>query len=233
MNNLKPFFTYYGGKWRAAPHYPKPLYDTIIEPFAGAAGYSLRYPEKQIILIDKYKKIADMWKWLINSSEEEILNLPTIITNLNDVCIRDEAKTLIGFCLNKGATSPCITPSKWMQSKLYKNQFWGENIKNRIASQIQYIKHWKIIEGDYTDAPDIEATWFIDPPYQEAGKFYKHNSKQINYDHLSEWCKTRKGQVIVCENEGADWLPFETFRTIKGNSGRNRTKISKEVIWTK
>jgi len=33
---LKPFWQYYGGKWRAAPHYPKPRHDTIVEPFAGA-----------------------------------------------------------------------------------------------------------------------------------------------------------------------------------------------------
>jgi hypothetical protein len=37
MSNLKPFIRLYGGKYRAAPRYPKPLHDT---PFAGAAGYS-------------------------------------------------------------------------------------------------------------------------------------------------------------------------------------------------
>lgn len=39
---LKPFWRYYGGKYRAAPRYPVPLHRTIVEPFAGAAGYSLR-----------------------------------------------------------------------------------------------------------------------------------------------------------------------------------------------
>lgn len=47
MNKLKPFFTYFGGKYRIAPRYPKPQYNTIIEPFAGSAGYSLRYPERE------------------------------------------------------------------------------------------------------------------------------------------------------------------------------------------
>lgn len=231
--NLKPFFTYYGGKWRASPHYPKPLHDTIIEPFAGAAGYSVRYPEKKVILIEKYKRIADMWKWLVNSSEEEILNLPTIITNINDLNVCEEAKTLLGFWLNKGSASPCVTPSKWMREDLRPNQFWGKIIQARTASQVEFIKHWEVIYGDYTDAPDIEATWFIDPPYHQAGKHYKHGSSQIDYKFLADWCKSRKGQVIVCENEGADWLPFETFKTIKGMSGKNRTKISKEVIWYK
>lgn len=40
---LRPFFTYFGAKWRAAPHYPPPTHPTVIEPFAGAAGYALRH----------------------------------------------------------------------------------------------------------------------------------------------------------------------------------------------
>ena len=39
---LKPFWRYYGGKYRAAPAYPPPRLGTIVEPFAGSAGYSLR-----------------------------------------------------------------------------------------------------------------------------------------------------------------------------------------------
>ena len=35
---LKPFFTYYGGKYRAAPKYPEPVHGSIVEPFAGSAG---------------------------------------------------------------------------------------------------------------------------------------------------------------------------------------------------
>lgn len=45
--NLKPFFTFYGGKWRAAPHYAPPEFATIVEPFAGAAGYSVRHHTKR------------------------------------------------------------------------------------------------------------------------------------------------------------------------------------------
>ena len=43
VTRLRPFFCYYGGKWRAAPKYPPPEHDTIVEPFAGAAGYATRY----------------------------------------------------------------------------------------------------------------------------------------------------------------------------------------------
>ncbi len=52
-------------------------------------------------------------------------------------------------------------------------------------------------------------------------------SKDIDYSGLAEWCKTRKGQVIVCEQLGADWLPFRELTKIKGLKNK-----STEVIWT-
>jgi len=41
----------------------------------------------------------------------------------------------------------------------------------------------------------------------------------------------RPGQVIVCENSGATWLPFEPFRTIKSTPGSRGKGHSSEVIW--
>src|SRR5690348_5384455 len=58
---LMPFFSFYGGKWRAAPKYPAPLYDTIIEPFAGSAGYAVRHYEKRVLLCEKDPVIAALW----------------------------------------------------------------------------------------------------------------------------------------------------------------------------
>lgn len=34
MIGLRPFWSYYGGKWRIAERYPRPAFDRIIEPFA-------------------------------------------------------------------------------------------------------------------------------------------------------------------------------------------------------
>jgi site-specific DNA-adenine methylase len=36
-------FSYYGTKKRIVNKYPEPKYDKIIEPFCGAAQYSLKY----------------------------------------------------------------------------------------------------------------------------------------------------------------------------------------------
>lgn len=100
----KPFFTYFGGKYRAAPHYPKAVFDTIVEPFAGAAGYSLRYHRRRVILVDADPIIVGLWKYLIAVSPEDVRRLPLVgddetVDNL-DVC--QEARWLIGFWLNKG-----------------------------------------------------------------------------------------------------------------------------------
>lgn len=110
----------------------------------------------------------------------------------------------------------------------YEN-FWGEKRRARIARQVGAIKHWQIIEGDYTEAPNVTADWFIDPPYQKAGKSYPFH--EINYEALARWCKGRSGQVIVCEAEGAQWLPFETLGTFKSTPGDSRPKKSAEVIY--
>ena len=56
LPTMRPFFGFYGGKWRDAPkHYPFPEHDTIVEPFAGSAGYSVRYSDRNVILGEKEK----------------------------------------------------------------------------------------------------------------------------------------------------------------------------------
>lgn len=76
---LKPFFTYYGGKYRAASRYPKPQPGSVIvEPFAGAAGYSVRnyHPATRVVLNDLDERVAATWKYLTGATSEEIMRLP-------------------------------------------------------------------------------------------------------------------------------------------------------------
>lgn len=229
-----PFFTFYGGKWRAAPHYPKPIYDTVIEPFAGAAGYAVRHYDRDVILIEKDPEIAALWRYLIAVDRAEIEALPLIRMDqsVDDLDVNSAARTLIGFWLNKGTASACKTPGAWMREGLRPKSFWGPEIRERIAGQVDRISHWRVIEGGYESAPEIEATWFIDPPYESAGKLYRHNSKNINFVALGDWCKSRHGQAMVCENDGADWLPFEPFIEIKSTEGARGKAKSREALWT-
>lgn len=230
-NRLFPFFCYYGGKWRAAPKYPTPEFDTIIEPFAGAAGYATRYPDRRVILVERDPVIAGLWRYLTRVTPDEIRSIPTDIPGtVEDLAICEEARSLLGFWCNKGASSPRKSPSKWMRSETRPNSYWGPVIRERIASQVEAIRHWQIIEGSYEGAPDVDATWFVDPPYEKAGKYYRF--KLHSYEHLAEWCKSRRGQVIVCENDGATWLPFKPFTITRNTPGVNRKLYSAEVLWT-
>lgn len=231
MSSLKPFWRYYGGKWRAALRYPAPAFDTIVEPFAGAAGYSLRYPERKIVLVEKYPTICEMWRYLIGVTPEEIQRIPSV-DHIDDLphWVPQPARDLVGFWLSNAVTSPRKTLTagrKKLAAMGRQLEGWTQATRDRVASQVPQIRHWRIIEGDYAQAPDVRATWFIDPPYNNAaGAQYIHST--VNYADLATWCRARRGQILVCENEGATWAPFQTFATLKpGVNGRG----SREVLW--
>ena len=231
-SELRPFFGFYGGKWRdARKYYPEPESSTIIEPFAGSAGYSLRYPERKVILCEVDPILAEVWKYLIRVKPKEILSIRDMKSNdsVDDLKICQEAKWLVGLWLNRGVVRPRKTPSKWMREGIRPGSFWGERVRATIASQVQSIRHWQIHNCSYTDFPDHKsATWFIDPPYQQAGQHYRFGSSLINYANLADWCRSRVGQVIVCENAGAVWLPFRRLAEVKTTRADRR---SKEVFW--
>lgn len=229
---MDPFFTFYGGKWRAATRYPRPLYPTVVEPFAGAAGYSVRYEPETVLLNDIDPTLSALWLWLATRSASDIENLPLLDLAAGQstlsLDIPPEARDLIGFWINKGTERPFRSPSKWVRSGIRPKSSWGPEVRSRIASQVGRIHHWEIKHGDYLSLPDIEATWFIDPPYAgHAGGRYVWGNRLLDYVELGEWCRSRRGQVIVCENAGATWLPFEPLGSVK----TSRTRRSDEVVW--
>ena len=231
-----PLLSYYGAKNRLAKKYPAPSHDIIIEPFAGSAGYSLLHRDKQVILYEKNLKTFSALNYLIKAKPEEILSLPLLNPeqSVDELNIIQEAKWLIGFWLQGGDSRPKKKFSNWGKAK-DKNKnanYWGNRCKERLSIYSSQIKHWKIYNQSFENAPNIRATWFIDPPYQNKGYPYPDSSKNIDFNFLGEWCKERKGQVMVCENEGAKWLPFVSFCEMKGKlkDGNNR-KLSKEVLY--
>lgn len=231
MTTLHPFWRYYGGKWRAAPRYPAPRYDTIVEPFAGAAGYSMRYPDRRVVLVERYAVIAEMWRYLIAVPASEVRRIPTVdcVDDL-PAWVPQGARSLVGFAMNDANVSPCRVLSSGRIKRRAEGcafEGWNEARRERVAAQVEAIRHWRVIEGDYTQAPNVRATWFVDPPYNNrAGSYYVHSS--LDYAALASWCRTREGQTIVCENEGATWLPFRPFAILAGMNGHG----SREAIWT-
>lgn len=219
---MRPFFPYYGSKWNIARHYPAPANVPVIEPFAGAAGYSTFYGCDKVKMFDVDPIISGVWDYLIQVTAEEVMRLPDL-PNAGD-CVDDfdlpqEAKWLIGFWLNRGSAQPKKSRTAY-SARSDKGQLnWGGKAKERIASQLSGIRNWTIENRSFEEVPDEHATWFIDPPYQEKGKYYRFSFN--DFSSLSEWCKSRSGKVIVCEGVGADWLPFGNlgeFKTTKGKA---------------
>jgi site-specific DNA-adenine methylase len=219
-------WSYYGAKTNLIEYYPKPKYDRIIEPFAGSARYSLKYFNRDILLIDKYETVINIWKWLQKCSAGDIKKLPRLthnekISNYKFDCI--EAEDLCGFLVGFSNKRPRKTGS----AKLLARPNFMNFRLNQIAAALPKIKHWEIRLGSYEEVANQKATWFIDPPYNSAaGKRYVFNSDGIDYHHLSGWCKEREGQVIVCEGLNANWLPFKPLATQRTNK-----KTILETVW--
>lgn len=225
---IRPLFSYYGGKYLAGLRYPAPRHDTLIEPFAGSAGYSLRHYQRRVVLVDASEYVVGVWSYLIKTSAAEIAALPDLEPGqkINDLAIPQEARWLIGFWSNQAGTAPRQSMSAWGRG-LKAKHYWGPHVRARVAANVDKIRHWAVFHADYTDIPNGAATWFIDPPYQVAGKYYP---KQVSdYAALATWCQERQGQVIVCEQEGANWLPFREFGNLR--SAHKKGARSKEAYW--
>lgn len=216
-------FTYYGSKSKIIHLYPRPKFNTIIEPFAGSARYALKYFDRDILLVDKYEVVTKIWKWLQQCSEKDILGLPKLTKGLkiDSLNISEDERLFLGMLAGISSISPRNSVSSFSaEQNGRKNQY------KRIADQLYKIRHWKIECIDYKEITNIEASWFIDPPYQIGGHAYVESD--IDFNYLANWCKDRNGQSIVCENMQADWLPFLPMKQSIGSNGTYQT----EAIWT-
>lgn len=219
-------FSYYGSKSKIVDCYPKPKYKKIIEPFAGSARYSLKWFENEILLVDKYKVVVDIWHFLQKASEGDILKLPTLQEGqtVNDFNLTEIEKKFVGFYAKTGNSTPCLRASD--RTLIHRPNLQNYQKKN-IASQLFKIRHWTIKHGSYEETENEQATWFIDPPYEFGGQAYYHSNKNIDYEALGKWCRNRNGQVIVCENTKATWMGFKPIKQMKGSIFKTT-----EAIWS-
>jgi len=220
-------FSYYGSKSKIVDYYPPPKHKRIIEPFAGSARYSLKYWQNDVLIVDKYHVIISIWKWLQKCNSSDIKKLPRLkqgddLRNMTFDC--DEARLLMGFLVSRGLASPNNIAVKWATTD---RPNWINYRINEIQKNVDKIRHWEIRLGSYEEVENEEATWFIDPPYQFGGEHYKESNRNIDFNKLAEWCKTRNGQTIVCENTKADWLDFKPITELNG--AKHKTT---EAIWS-
>lgn len=229
--DIGPFIPYYGAKWRSSGHYPAPLHNTVIEPFAGGGGYSLRHlrPSR---LYDLSHHVLRAWRYLLRATPEEILSLPAPVSSVDDV--PEVARALVGFWLNPGSAQPKRTPSNRADPflPLYRaGSVWSEKTRARLATQAPRVQGLFTFEQrDYRaiDIPAEPATFFVDPPYRRKGVHYVTRWADADYVELAAWCRAvaAKGhQVIVCENAGEDWLPFVPLHTYHGSVAESAEAI--------
>ena len=234
MSRLRPFFSFYGSKWRLAPFYSPPIHDRVVECCAGSASYATLHHAKDVLLVDIDPMICSIWDFLIRVSEAEMLALPVDFSHVDELShLCQEVRWFLGFWIRRAQSSPGISVSAWGREQRDSGKekgFWSPRVRLAVARQLQHIRHWHVLNASYADIPEQRATYFVDPPYQVKG--YAYRFSQVDFVHLAEWCKARANgnQVIACEAEGASWLPFRAFRTQYRVRGQRHTRYQ-EVVW--
>lgn len=207
----------------------------MIEPFAGSACYSTRWNAPVAHLYDVNPDIVALWDWLIHCSVSDVERIPDAFESMDEVnALPVGAALLVKFWAAKGRCEATTALSPWYFQ--YRNardcRVWGPAVKRRIIAQKPLIARWTATLGSYETIPNQEAHWHVDSPYNNAAgrRYPSHN---LDFAHLAEWCRTRMGTVDVCENEGADWLPFEPLCSVVSARGRRSGARSAEAVWRK
>jgi hypothetical protein len=214
--------------------YPAPAYPLIIEPFGGAAAYVWKHRAGRRVLVNDIDTITvSIWEFLQSADVVDVLeSLPAaidkgqVISDLIPPNTHPGLEALIRAELSRGTQGRRDVPSRATAFGAY---YYWPRLALKFKMIAREIAPWRVSNVDYADIPNQPATWFIDPPYDnEAGRRYRHCS--IDYGKLGEWCASRRGQVIVCENSGATWLPFRSL--VDERIGRHpRTTNLGEAIW--
>lgn len=207
-------FPYFGRKAMLASAYPAPIFGLVIEPFAGSMSYTLHHQPPGALGIERDPRVVDLWHRM--AQLEDVPTPPQVGSKTDDLLVK------VCSYSEHALTSGDMT----VTSRMVRD--W-ESVHRRAISLGAYARSSvEYRHGSYEDAPDVEATWFIDPPYQHANRRgYRHGASGIDFGALAQWCKSRPGQVIVCEQEGADWLPFVPLAEIVSHRGVRKS----EVVW--
>ena len=239
---MRQFFKHFGSKARLAAKLPPPRFFTIVEPFAGSAAYSVQHatPAHDVLLFDTDERVCLVWDYLIGASERDIRSLPVEHLekggDIRDLNLPRAEFLLIQRWLSISGThayrlAPCLIGDRGGTA----GNTWCAKTRDRIAAQSSLIKHWKISQESYQSAPDIEAHWHVDPPYQGNNHgFAEYKCSAPDYEELARWCESRRGDITVHEQHGAMWLPFET---LSAKHTTNRTVdgeriTAHEIYWT-
>ena len=236
MKVTGPLFKWFGSKWLSSKRLPPPEYDTIVEPFAGSAGYSLRHHEKHVLLCESDPNLYALWTWLTGeATEASIREIPIGIpegTDIRTLGLSDGQALLLKTWQRTNNVGNCWTISPWGN----KPGQWTANTRARVASEAEAVKHWDVAR-DGLEVIRIctqAVTWFVDPMYQYN---YQYRQPPIDYALLAARLRDARGQKIVCEavcpktGKVPDWLPFVPWaERVTSRRKANQSHHSKELI---
>lgn len=225
-------FGYFGAKHGLSRAYPPPLFPVIVEPFAGSAAYACRWAPQidRAILYDVNPGVVALWHRLqrMTASDVMAIECPPKGEYTDEPLIA---------CTSGGQQAIAAIEGKARKVTAWTFRDWPR-MRARIAAVVPHIRRWVVVHGDYRRIPNFEATWFVDPPYQPAllseasgGVWYTHDSSGIGYPELGRWCTERTGQVIVCEQMPAAWLPFKPLRRQMNGVGKGTRNVRTEAVW--
>jgi site-specific DNA-adenine methylase len=237
MGGLRSAFSFYGSKSRVLDFYPAPRHGLIVEPFAGGATYSLRHGEGRDVWInDLDPKVFAMWKF-IQSAEcpEWAERLPGELPSGTIISERFSDVPAGLMSILQAEANQGTQGSRGVHDQVTS---MGAKCWPRLRRKLEWAharcQGWTITNLPYAQvnpAPWPPSTWFIDPPYDNtAGRRYRE--QVVDYGALAQWCLSRRGQTIVCENVGATWLPFEPLVERRGIRSRYQRSTASEAIWT-
>lgn len=239
---IRPLFRHFGGKWSLSGRVEAPRYPVIIEPFAGAAGYSLRHGAGRTVrLYDLSPAVCLLWDYLLGASQEEILALPVEPfhegADVRTLGLVEAPMRLIQRWLTpQGSTTHYwMPPSRRSCVGTAPGSTWTTTTRQRIADALPLLSGWSITQASYDAAStDEPATWHVDPPYQRnARATAAYGTPPLDYAALGAWCRRLPGQVMAHEQHGADWLPFVTLdaEAMGGRASEAEGRASQHEVW--
>lgn len=239
---IGPLFKWFGSKWQSARRYPEPEHETIIEPFAGGAGYSLNYCDRNVFVADSDPNLFELWSWLIwGASSGDVRDIPIGVpagTDIRTLNLNRGQQLLFKHWQRTNNVGDCWTISPWGHLPGQ----WTANTRARVAEEIHAVKHWlTFCTIDQPWSGLGPATWFIDPPYQYN---YRYRGDLPAFDHagLAHDVGTidPASQVIACEavckNTGLvpDYLPFvHSHESVTSRRKVTQSHHSSEVIYVR
>lgn len=232
-------FYYYGAKRVLAPHYPRPQYRTVVEPFAGSAQYAVRClmerSADRAVLTDRDPRVVEMWERLLAMTPAEVRALPALTPGATTT----DPLHFVTAASNSWGGTKRMTVSARMAARWPLMLGWIADVLPYVTGKVS------VALGDYTSAEQTEpATYFIDPPYQTVrlssgaesdggarGKGYARgcNSDSLDFAALGDWARSLDGHVIAVDQIGADWLPFKPLKGHRSSVGT----MHLEAIWTR